>query len=201
MSRRVVIAGTVGVGGAVVQLGYGVIALLWPYPTIIDGPYEVMWSLVNVGMGATVVGLAVALRPWGGRTVVLGATLAVAGHLTRVVVSVLLATGAAGEGAGVDKAIVGSILGMFGGMGILAVATVRTRLWPGWRSWLPSATVATGLITAAFYSIDLAAHYVMLGLLWGIPWLLLALAVRQLDSRSVPRCPGRVPAPEGTPTR
>lgn len=185
-NRLAWLAGTVGVGGAVIQLGYGVVALLWPYPTITDAPYEVMWALVNVSMVATVVGLTAVLHPRFGRMVVIGGALAVAGHLTRVVVSVLLATGAADEGAGVDGAIVGSILGMFGGMAILAVATVRTRLWLGWKSWLPTATVATGLITAAFYSIDLVAHFVMLGLLSGIPWLLLALAVRQLGSRSTP---------------
>jgi hypothetical protein len=189
MSRLVVLAGAVGVGGAVVQLGYGVIALLWPYPTITDPPYEVLWGLVNVGMAATVMGLAVALRPRFGRLVVVGAALAVVGHLTRVVVSVLLASGAADEGAGVDGAILGSILGMFGGMGILAAATVRTRLWSGWRAWLPAATVATGLVTAAFYSIDKVAHFVMLGMLWGVPWLLLALAVRQEGSRSAPAVP------------
>lgn len=199
-NRLAWLAGTVGVGGAVIQLGYGVVALLWPYPTITDAPYEVMWALVNVGMVATVVGLTAVLHPRFGRMVVTGGALAVAGHLTRVVVSVLLATGAADEGAGVDGAIVGSILGMFGGMAILAVATVRTRLWLGWKSWLPTATVATGLITTAFYSIDLVAHFVMLGLLWGIPWLLLAIAVRQLGSRSTP-AESSAGSLEGTPGR
>lgn len=167
-----------GVAGAVVQLGYGFVATAWPYPTITDPPYEVTWAVVNIGMVATVVGLALLVRPRFGRLALAGAALAIAGHLARIMVAVLSAMGLADEGTAADGAIVVSILGMFGGMAILAVATVRGHVLQGWRSWLPSAVVATGLVTAAFYSIDRPAYFVMLGLLWGVPWLMLAIAVR-----------------------
>lgn len=110
MSAPATLAGVVGVADAVVQLGYGFMATAWPYPTITDPPYEVTWAVVNIGMVATVVRLALLVRPRFGRLALAGAALAIAGHLARIMVAVLSAIGLADEGTAADGAIVVSIL-------------------------------------------------------------------------------------------
>jgi hypothetical protein len=63
---------------------------------------------------------------------------------------------------------------MFAGMALLSIGTVVGRRLSGLDRWAPGLVLATGLITAAFYSIERMVHFVLLGLLWGAAWLLLA---------------------------
>lgn len=42
-----------------------------------------------------------------------------------------------------------------------------------WEQWVPLVVLGTGLVAAAFYSVDRVGHFILLGLLWGPAWLLL----------------------------
>jgi hypothetical protein len=42
--------GTVAMAGAALQLVYGVLAVVWPYPLIIAPAPELVWGVVNLGM-------------------------------------------------------------------------------------------------------------------------------------------------------
>jgi hypothetical protein len=172
MNRRGIarVAGLVCLAGATVQIIYGLLAVVFPYPAIIESSYEVLWMLVNVGMIGGVVGwLAVDVaRPRLAARI--GGGLAIAGHLSRIAVSLAAMTSAS---AAVDLPIVASIVLMFLGMGTLGVATLRGKRLSGWARWVPLLTVAAGLVTASFYSIDRVVHFVLLGLFWGPAWLLI----------------------------
>jgi hypothetical protein len=63
----------------------------------------------------------------------------------------------------VTATILASIALMFGGMALLAIGTVVGRRLSGLGRWAPGLVLATGLITAAFYSIERMVHFVLLG--------------------------------------
>ena len=60
--------------------------------------------------------------------------------------------------------VVGTIVLMFGGMGILGICTLRARRLVGWSRWAPL-VLAAGLVAAPFCSIDKLVHFILLGLL------------------------------------
>lgn len=111
---------------------------------------------------------------------VVGGGLAILGHLIRIIVSVVLVLY---PSAVVDSTIVASILLMFLGMGMVGVGTLLGRRLTGWSAWAPLLTVAAGLITAAFYSVDKVVHFILLGLLWGPAWLLVGSLVLSQASK------------------
>src|SRR5215203_5718103 len=120
----------VAMAGGALQLVYGVLAVVWPYPQIIVPALELVWGLVNLGMVAGIVAwlaIDVARPRW---------------------------------------------LALIGGG--LAIGTAVGRRLPGLGRWAPGLVLATGLMTAAFYSLDKVTHFVLLGLLWGAAWMLLA---------------------------
>ena len=173
-SHRARRAGLVCLAGASLQVLYGLLAVLFPYPAIAESGFEVLWALANVGMIAGVVGwlsLDVA-RPR--RVAVIGGGLAILGYLLRIGVSVVRLLN---PDAAVDAVIVGTILLMFAGMGVVAVGTLLGRQLSGWQAWVPLLTVAAGLMTATFYSIDKVIHFILLGLFWGLAWMLLGYLV------------------------
>jgi hypothetical protein len=72
--------------GSAIQILYGALAVLFPYPAITGSLYEALWALANIGMiGGTIGWLALDLaRPrW---LAGLGGGLAVLGHLIRTAV-------------------------------------------------------------------------------------------------------------------
>ena len=110
---------------------------------------------------------------------VLGCALAVLGHLLRIVASAMIIRG---EAAAVYvPLILVSILLMLVGMGSLGITTLLGRQLTGWRAWTPLLVPAWGLMTAALYSIDSYAHFILLGL-WGLPWILVGYVVFQQAS-------------------
>ncbi|WP_132151330.1 hypothetical protein [Kribbella antiqua] len=173
-------ASAVGLAGAVLQLGYGAAAIVFPYPAIAERGWELVWLAINIGMIAGVAGwllLDVATPRRLART---GGGVAIAGYLIRIAVSIWLV---ADPSAYVDPAIVASIILMFTGMGIVGVCTARGPL-TGWPAWAPLTTVAAGIVTATFYSIHKPTHFILLGLLWGTTWLALALTTRSLRTQT-----------------
>jgi hypothetical protein len=190
MDRRRIarVAGLVCLAGATVQIIYGLLAVVFPYPTIIESRYEVLWVLVNVGMVGGVVGwlaLDVA-RPR--LAVFIGGGLAIAGHLTRIAASLVAMASAS---AAVDAPIVASIVLMFLGMGTVGVGTLRGKRLSGWARWVPLLTVAVGLVTASFYSIDRVVHFILLGLFLGPAWLLVGYVLINQT-----RKPGQITQPK-----
>ncbi|MGY4767746.1 hypothetical protein ACXC9Q_12585 [Kribbella sp. CWNU-51] len=179
-------------GGAVLQVGYGVAAIVVGYPRITDAGFELVWLAVNLGMIGGVIGwlqLDVA-RPR--RLARVAGAAAIAGYLLRVAVSIWLITD---PSAPADAAIVASILLMFAGLATVGVCTVRTRQLRGWAAWAPLVTVAAGLFTASWYSIDKPTHFILLGLLWGASWLALGLTLARLHARTItPTSPPTTPA-------
>ena len=169
-------ASLVCLAGGTVQLIYGLLAI--PFGPYTENPLawdEMLWALANVGM----IGGAFGLYALGvGRPRALaasGATLAILGHLLRIVVSAVIVLRLAGE-AVVVPLILLSILLMLLGMGSLGVATVLGKQLTGWQAWTPLLVPAFGLITAVVYSIDQYAHFILLGL-WGLPVMLVGYVV------------------------
>ncbi|GAA1029498.1 hypothetical protein GCM10009557_18190 [Virgisporangium ochraceum] len=85
-----------------------------------------------------------------------------------------------GSGPNPDALIVPSIVLMFAGLATLGVCTVRARRLTGWPAWTPLVVTAVGLLAASLYPVDRTVHFVVLGLVWGAAWLLMAyVAYRQ----------------------
>ena len=100
-------ASLVCLAGSTIQILYGLLAILFPYPAILASRYEALFALANVGMIGGVVGL-LALdvgRPRG--LALAGGALAILGRAIRVAISVslVLRPVAPGEDAIVDAAI------------------------------------------------------------------------------------------------
>jgi hypothetical protein len=169
--------GVVAVSGAFVQVLYGVLACVWTYPRIVDRPFEVVWGLATIGMIANVLTwLAIRVtRPR--RLAVIGAVLAIAGLAARFVISVVIVADPDinTETTSVAVAIPVTIVLMFGGLGLLGIATRRADRLPGVAGWAPLLVLAGGLIAAPFYSFDRPVHFMLLGLVWGSAWLYMAL--------------------------
>jgi hypothetical protein len=147
------------------------LACTFPYPTIADRPYEMLWALANIGMIASIaVWLAnrVTTRPLG----LIGGGLAILGHVVRVGISAVIEVR---PDASVDLPIVMTIMLMFIGLALLGIATVRANVLTGTAAWAPLIVLAAGLIAAPFYSFDKVVHFILLGLLWGGTWMYMAL--------------------------
>lgn len=159
----------VGFAAALLQLVYGVAAVVDPYPDITDSGWEVLWLVINLGMIATIAAWVV--RFDGGPVAVGGGVTAAAGHLLRAAISAWLVMD---PEASADAPIVISIMLMFGGMATLGVTSLRSRRPAGPSAFAPLATVAAGILTASLYSTNKQWHFILLGLLWGAAWLWMA---------------------------
>jgi hypothetical protein len=172
--------------GAALQLVYGVLAVVWPYPLIIAPAAELLWGVVNLGMVAGIAAwlvIDVARPRW---LALIGGSMAILGHLMRVAVSIWTSIQPGANPDSVTTTILASLALMFGGMALLAIGTVVGRRLSGLGRWAPGLVLATGFITAAFYSIEKMVHFVLLGLLWGAAWLLLAyVAHRQATKPTI----------------
>ena len=177
--------GTVAMAGAALQLVYGLLAVVWPYPLIIAPAPELVWGVVNLGMLAGIaawLAIDVARPRW---LALIGAGVAILGHLMRVAVSIWTSIQPGANPDNVTATILASIALMFGGMALLAIGTVVGRRLSGLGRWAPGLVLATGLITAAFYSIERMVHFVLLGLLWGAAWLLLAYVAHREATKPI----------------
>ncbi|WP_328995335.1 hypothetical protein OG394_12165 [Kribbella sp. NBC_01245] len=171
-SQLVRLAGVIGAAGAVVQIAYGVIALVVGYPAIVETRgYEAIWGVAIIGMAAGAIAWAAADFARPRRAAVIGAGLVAVGGFVRLAVSVLLI---ADPNAAADGAIVASMLLMFGGLAVLGVATVRAHILGGVDRLLPFVVLLAGFVAASFYTPATAVHFPLLGLLWGPTWLYLA---------------------------
>jgi hypothetical protein len=164
-------ASRIAVAGALLQIGYGVLACVFRYPTISDRPFEALWALANVAMIANIA-VWLSIKVATPRLALIGGGLAILGHLIRVTVSLVIE---ARPDATVDTPIITSIMLMFLGLALLGVATLRARRLHGRSAWAPLFVLAGGLVAAPFYSFDKVVHFILLGLLWGGSWLYMAL--------------------------
>jgi hypothetical protein len=177
--------GTVAIAGAALQLVYGVLAVVWPYPLIIAPAPELVWGVVNIGMLAGIaawLAIDVAQPRW---LALIGGGVAILGHLMRVAVSIWTSIQPGANPDSVTATILASIALMFAGMALLAIGTVVGRRLSGLGRWAPGLVLATGLVTAAFYSIERMVHFVLLGLLWGAAWLLLAYVAHREATKPI----------------
>jgi hypothetical protein len=190
--------GAVAMAGAALQLVYGVLAVVWPYPLIIAPAPELLWGVVNLGMVAGIAAwlvIDVARPRW---LALIGGGMAILGHLMRVAVSIWTSIQPGANPDSVTTTILASLALMFGGMALLAIGTVVGRQLSGLGRWAPGLVLATGLITAAFYSIGKMVHFVLLGLLWGAAWLLLAYVAHR-QATSPPSRASRLAPPSSAP--
>ncbi len=189
--RRVTrVLGSTAVVGALAMIGYGMLAVLFPYPRIAQGiSFELVWVVANVGVIAGIAGWAMTsgARP---RTLALaGAGLAVLGHAARIVVGLWSVGPWPVSEADATWAIVATIPPAFLGMILLGIATLVGRGPRDPQAWVPLVTVAAGLVAASLYGTNTVAHFIVLGVGWGTAWLLLGLALRRLPegpARAVP---------------
>jgi hypothetical protein len=175
----------VAMAGAALQLVYGVLAVLWPYPQIIAPAPELLWGLINLGMMAGIaawLAIDVARPRW---LALIGGGMAILGHLTRVVVAIWATMRPDANPDSVTTTILASIALMFGGMALLTIGTEMGRRLSGPGRWAPGLVLATGIIAAAFYSTDKVVHFVLLGLLWGAAWLLLAYVAHRQATKPI----------------
>jgi hypothetical protein len=193
-------AGLVCLMGGGIQILFGLLAILFPYPRVLDARLDFLFLLANVGMIGGFVGL-LALDAGRPRPLALaGGALGIIGHTIRIVLSAMLMRRPVlpGENAIVDAAFLACILLMYLGMGMLGVATLRGKRITGWRAWAPLLTLATGFIAGATFSFDVYLGNILAGLLWGAAWLLLASVVlRHASGRTQVAQP---PSPRATAT-
>jgi hypothetical protein len=164
-------ASRAAIAGALIQIGYGLLACVYRYPAISDRPFEALWAFANLGMIANIVtwlSIRVATR----RLALAGGVLAILGHTFRVMISLAIE---ARPGAAVNIPIVVTIMLSFAGLALLGTATLRAKDLTGHAAWAPLLVLAGGLAAVPFYSLDKVAHFILLGLLWGITWLHMAL--------------------------
>jgi hypothetical protein len=161
----------VAIAGALIQIGYGLLACAYRYPTISDRPFEALWAAENLGMIANIV-TWLSIKAATGRLALAGGLLAIAGHAIRVVISLIIQ---ARPDAAVDTPIVVTIMLSFAGLALLGTATLRARQLTGRAAWAPLLVLAGGLAAVPFYSFDKVVHFILLGLLWGSAWLHMAL--------------------------
>lgn len=183
-SQLVRLASVIGAGGAVVQIAYGVVALAVGHPAIVEARlYEAMWGVANIGMASGAIAWAAAGFARPRKAAVLGAILVAIGSLVRITVSVLLI---ADPTAALDGVVVASIIFLFGGLTVLGIATIRAHSLAGIDRFLPLVVLLAGIIAASFYTPAPAAHFPLLGLLWGPTWLYLATTSlrRSVDAAS-----------------
>jgi hypothetical protein len=113
--------------GAALQLVYGVLAVVWPYPLIIAPAPELVWGVVNLGILAGIaawLAIDVARPRW---LALIGGGVAILGHLMRVAVSIWTSIQPGANPDSVTATILASIALMFGGMALLAIGTVVGR--------------------------------------------------------------------------
>jgi len=171
----------VAVVSAAIQIGYGVLAIVSPYPQITASRYEWIWGVINLGMAAAVWGwlrLDVA-RP--ARVAAVAAVVAVSGQVLRAVVSAVAIVRPRFD---VDPFIVVAIGLMFSGMVALALCSLHSGRRMGWKRWSPMGVAVTGMIAAGFYSTYPIVHFILLGLLWGPAWLLLSVVIAQENAKA-----------------
>jgi hypothetical protein len=168
-TRRPVYASTVGLVAAAISLGYGLLALAFPYPRITDTPFEVLWAIINLGYVGT---LTAWVRSWPGPVPALGRlgwAVAVAGLLVRVAdVAWFIARPEDAR----DWPVVASILLTFTGLALLGVASLRGG--PRTRRWAPLLVLGVGVATALLYGPLPVLHFAVLGVVWGACWGLMA---------------------------
>ena len=140
----------VAIAGALIQIGYGLLACVYRYPTISDRPFEALWAAANLGMIANIV-TWLSIKAATGRLALAGGLLAIAGHAFRVVISLIIQ---ARPDAAVDTPIVVTIMLSFAGLALLGTATLRARQLTGRAAWAPLLVLAGGLAAVPFYSFE-----------------------------------------------
>lgn len=160
--------------GAVAMTAYGTLAIVFPYPRITEPAFEIVWTVANLGVIAAIVSWTAMSQARPRPLAVTGAVIAITGHVLRIVLGVWSMIT---PGADVDGLIPLSIPLMFLGMILLGIATLIGRGARDWRAWTPLVTVVAGFVASTLYSVDLALHFIVLGTLWGLSWLILALAL------------------------
>jgi hypothetical protein len=167
------LGGVVCLVGGAVQVIYGMLAIPFPYAESNYGWDEILWAAANIGMIGGVLGLLalhVARPP---RVAQAAGALVILGNLIRIAVAALLIARPSGDYVG---PILISILLVIIGMGTVGLTTLLAHQWRGWRSWTPLLAAGFTLVPASIYSINLYAHYILLGV-WGIAWMLVGCAV------------------------
>lgn len=170
-------ASTVGIAGGCLLLVYGALAIAFPHPTIAEPPFEAFWAVLNLGMIAGILGWSALDVARSRRVARIGASAAVAGHVLRILASILFITAPSVDP---EPLILSSIGLMHLGLVTLGVTTLRGRRLTGWRAGCPFLVVATGFMAAAVYEVDIVLHFALLGLLWGPAWLVLSVVVRNV---------------------
>jgi hypothetical protein len=181
--------GRLAVAGAAIQIAYGVLACIFPYPTIADRPFEVLWALANIGMIASII-VWLANRVATPTLGLIGGGLAILGYVIRVGISAVIEVR---PNATVDLPIVTTIMLMFIGLALLGIATIRVHILTGPSAWAPLIALAGGLIAAPFYSFDRVVHFILLGLLWGGTWMYMALVGYRYSTAQAPTQAAPVP--------
>lgn len=164
--------GVIALIGAISQIGYGLLAVTHPWPAIVNPGAEVLWIVVNIGMIAGLLGWAGVVAP--GRTVTVGAATATAGFLLRILAALITILD---PSAGVLGLVLGSIALTLTGFAVVAVGSVRARSPRSVVAWVPAVGFAVELGLASMYSIATELHFVLLGLLWGLVSLTIAVTV------------------------
>ena len=163
----------VAIVGAAAQLGYGVLAVVFPWPEIVSPWGEALWMVANLGLIAGLAGWAVAVAP--GRTVTVGAAVAGLGFAVRIVAAMVTIADPETEPL---PLVLASIALSLAGVLTVAVGTLRAGPVRSMVAWLPMIAFAVELGLAAMYSAATVLHFVLLGLLWGTVAMAMALVVR-----------------------
>jgi len=178
----------IAISGAIVQLAYGILAIAFPWPEIVSPGGEGLWIAANAGMLAGYVGWALVVAR--SRTVTVGVVVAGIGFTLRIVAAIVTIVSPAAD---VLPLVLGSIALTLLGVVVVSVGTVGVIGGRRWEAWVPTIAVLVELGLASMYTVDTPLHFVLLGLLWGVVSLVIALVVARhgsVPSRTRVRAPG-----------
>ena len=162
-------AGWIALIGGSVQIVYGLLSIFFPYsPDTYYGWDEALWIVACIGMAGAVVGILVLDAGKPGWLASLGGIATIIGVLIRIIAAIFIIMRSSWDPL---PLILLSILLMLGGMLALGIAIVRGDKISGWHAWTPIFVTIFGFIVAAFFSVSLFIHFILLGL-WGICWML-----------------------------
>lgn len=166
-------AGWVAIVCGVFQIIYGLLAVFFSYDDTYYGWDEALWIVACIGMVGAIVGILVLGVGKPGWLVWSSGIAAIIGVLIRIIASILIIMRSSWDPL---PLILVSILLMLVGMFALGIAILRGNGITGWQAWTPMVVSISGFIVAAFYSVNLFIHFILLGF-WGISWMVVGYVV------------------------
>lgn len=174
-------AGWTAIVCGIFQIIYGLLSIPFPYsPDTYYGWDEALWIVANIGMICAVTGLLAIEVGKTGRLTKVSGIVAIMGFILRIIASILIIMRLSWYPL---PLILLSILLELVGMCALGISVLKGNKIDRWQAWAPMFVFIFEIITAAFFSISLTIHFILLGL-WGLTWMLVGYVVISYEPKN-----------------